>query len=109
MDPDTDNDGMPDGWEFASGTHPKFDDSEEDPDLDGYDVDGDGAVLYEELVSSAEVDQIMVELGDYVEADQTVAYAKTVRNGAYALDRLAAPVSGYVYSQTVKLLDGLMT
>ena len=30
MDPDTDNDGMPDGWEFASGTHPKFDDSEED-------------------------------------------------------------------------------
>ena len=108
MDPDTDNDGMPDGWEFASGTHPKFDDSEEDPDLDGYDVDGDGAVLYEELVSTAEVDQIMVELGEYVEADQTVAYAKTVRNGAYALDRLAAPVSGYVYSiPAQKLLDGI--
>jgi hypothetical protein len=34
-DPDTDADGMPDGWELASGLDPMADDSAGDPDADG--------------------------------------------------------------------------
>ena len=34
LDPDSDNDGMPDKWEWASGTDPWVDDRDEDPDND---------------------------------------------------------------------------
>ena len=56
------------------------DDSVEDPDMDGYDVDGDGAVRFEQLVGTAEVESIMVELGQFVTVNTTVAWAKIVEN-----------------------------
>ena len=40
---DTDEDGMPDGWEANNGLDPRDgSNGDEDPDRDGYDVDGDG-------------------------------------------------------------------
>jgi len=36
FDPDTDDDGMPDGWEVLHNLDPLRDDSDEDPDGDGY-------------------------------------------------------------------------
>ena len=107
-DPDTDNDGMPDGWEFTSGLHPKFDDSVNDPDMDGYDVDGDGAVTFSQLVGTAEVQSITVELGQFVTVNTTVAWAKIVENSQYVNVPLKAPVTGYVYSIPAQmLLDGV--
>jgi hypothetical protein len=41
--PDTDDDGMPDGWEVDNGLEPTFNDS------DG-DEDGDGLTNYEEFI-----------------------------------------------------------
>ena len=35
--PDTDGDGMPDGWEFDNGLLPLVDDALSNPDMDGYD------------------------------------------------------------------------
>ena len=35
FDNDTDNDGLPDGWEIRHGLNPTIDDSLDDPDLDG--------------------------------------------------------------------------
>ena len=35
-DPDTDNDGMPDGWETQYSLNPLVNDADEDPDEDGY-------------------------------------------------------------------------
>ena len=48
--------------------------------MDGYDVDGDGAVRFEQLVGTAEVESIMVELGQFVTVNTTVAWAKIVEN-----------------------------
>ena len=47
LDPDTDSDGMPDGWEVANGTDPKVDDAGDNPD-------GDRATNYEEYVAGTD-------------------------------------------------------
>ena len=48
---DTDQDGMPDGWETNNGLNPRdSSNGDDDPDMDGWDRDGDGSATYEELI-----------------------------------------------------------
>ena len=54
-DPDTDGDGLPDGWEVFFGMDPlNRSDRLEDPDIDGWDLDRDGFISKD--VSSKEED-----------------------------------------------------
>lgn len=96
---DTDLDQMPDGWEAVNGLHPRDGSNGDlDPDRDGWDIDGDGAVMYSTLENSAIVHAIDVELDDFVQANQTVARARiTLGGGNQQIIQLLAPVDGYVY------------
>ncbi len=107
--PDTDGDGMPDGWEATNGLHPvDGSNGDLDPDLDGFDKDGDGKVRMSELTGFARVHAISVEVMDWVEANQTVAWAQvTVAGGNRENVPLHAPVSGYIYDiPALDLLNG---
>jgi len=96
---DTDADGMPDGWEASNGLHPRDgSNGGDDPDRDGFDIDNDGKVRYTDLVSTASVQSVNVDIMDWVEENQTVAWAQIVENGQYVSVPLSAPVSGWVYS-----------
>jgi len=106
---DTDEDGMPDGWEAQNGLHPvDGSNADEDPDMDGWDVDGDGKVRYNDLVGVARVYSIPVQLMDWVDVNQTVAYAKvTHAGGAQETVPLKASSAGYVYEiPALALLNG---
>ncbi|MEC7088888.1 MAG: hypothetical protein VXW82_00230, partial [Candidatus Thermoplasmatota archaeon] len=47
---DTDQDEMPDQWEASNGLHPRSAlNRYQDPDMDGYDLDADGDVMYGDL------------------------------------------------------------
>ncbi|MDP6865195.1 MAG: hypothetical protein QGG96_07295 [Candidatus Poseidoniaceae archaeon] len=96
---DTDEDGMPDGWEATNGLDPRDgSNGDEDPDHDGYDADGNGLVMYSELENIATVAAIDVELDDWVSANQTVARAQiTLSGGNRQTIPLVAPVDGFVY------------
>ena len=102
---DTDLDGMPDGWESTNGLHPRDgSNGDEDPDRDGWDADGDGAVYYDTLEQTAVVIGIDVELDEWVSANQTVARAQiTLGGGNKQTIPLQAPVDGYVYEIHVTL------
>lgn len=104
---DTDLDGMPDGWESSNGLHPRDgSNGDEDPDRDGWDADGDGAVTYPELVNSVTVIGVDVDLDEWVTANQTVARGQvTLAGGNKQTVVLAAPVDGYVYAIHVGLGD----
>jgi len=53
---DTDFDGMPDGWETNNGLNPRdSSNGDKDPDMDGWDKDGDGSAVYEDLVFNTRV------------------------------------------------------
>ena len=90
---------MPDGWESSNGLHPRDGtNGDEDPDRDGWDADGDGAVVYAELVNSVTVIGVDVELDDWVIANQTVARGQiTLAGGNKQTVSLGSPVDGYVY------------
>ena len=106
---DTDQDGMPDGWEASNGLHPvDGSNGDEDPDLDGYDHDGDGKVTLSDLDGFGRVQAINVEIMDWVEQNSTVAWAQvTVAGGNRINVPLHAPVSGYIYSiPALELLNG---
>ena len=107
---DTDEDGMPDGWESDNGINPvDGGNAYEDPDLDGWDVDGNGKVVYGDLVGIAKVFSIEVELMDFVEQNQTVAYARISQSGGNGYNNvpLKSPCAGYVYSiPALTLKDG---
>ena len=53
--PDSDDDGMPDGWEFLNSLNP-FDSSDADQDLDddGWDFDRNGTIEFSELYTNYE-------------------------------------------------------
>ncbi|MEC8780489.1 MAG: hypothetical protein VXX54_04620, partial [Candidatus Thermoplasmatota archaeon] len=104
---DTDLDQMPDGWESSNGLHPRDGtNGDEDPDRDGWDADGDGAVVYAELVNSVTVIGVDVELDDWVIANQTVARGQiTLAGGNKQTVSLGSPVDGYVYDIHVSVGD----
>ena len=102
---DTDLDGMPDGWEANSGLHPRDGSNGDlDPDMDGWDADGDGSIVFADLVSTASVIGIDAEIGDWVEANESVVRAQiTLAGGNYQTVVLGAPVAGYVYGINVEV------
>ena len=101
---DTDGDLMPDGWEYHSGLHPKDgNDWRHDPDFDGYDADGDGAVRFTELVGISTVERIVVELGDFVQENKTILWIKTVQNSEYVNIPVKTPTTGWVYEIKVEV------
>ena len=104
---DTDLDDMPDGWESSNGLNPRDGtNGDDDPDRDGWDADGDGAVVYASLVNSVTVIGIDVDLDDWVIANQTVARGQiTLAGGNKQTVSLGSPVDGYVYDIHVQLGD----
>ena len=104
---DTDDDGMPDGWEASNGLDPRNSlNANEDPDHDGYDNNSNGKVVYDELESMARVAAIDVEIDQYVGANETVARAQiTLSGGNQQIVPIVAPSAGYVYSINVEVND----
>ena len=101
---DTDSDGMPDGWEYNSGIHPNDgSNAEEDPDFDGYDADGDGAVRYTDLIGISTVHNIVVEIGDFVQVNRTIMWVRTVQDSQYVNIPVKTPTEGYVYAINVQV------
>ena len=104
---DTDQDGMPDGWEATQYNRTTLEyplnprnasNANEDIDFDGWDSDGDGDVLFNELELTTTVVDIYVQIGDYVTANSTVARGQyTLGGGNKQTVYLVAPVDGYVY------------
>ena len=79
---DTDQDGMPDGWEASQYNRTTLEypinprnasNANDDIDFDGWDSDGDGDVVFDELELTTTVVDIYVQKGDYVTANSTVA------------------------------------
>ena len=106
---DTDGDGMPDGWEKENGLHPAWKgDQYLDPDLDGWDQDGDGAVTYSDLTYTTTVTEISVELGGQVLKNQEVARGLyTLPGGVPGTAKIYSPVDGYVYEIFVSTGEGI--
>ena len=101
---DTDNDGMPDGWEHLSGIHPNDgSNADDDPDFDGYDADGDGGVRYSGLVGVTTVHAISVEIGDYVQVNSTILWVRTVQSSQYVNIPIKTLIAGWVYSINVEI------
>ncbi|RZD36140.1 MAG: hypothetical protein CXT72_02015 [Methanobacteriota archaeon] len=98
LNADTDNDGMPDGWEHLSGIHPNDgSNAEEDPDYDGYDADGDGGVRYDDLVGVSTIHSISVIVGEYVPVNKTILWVRTVQNSEYVNLPVKTKTAGWVY------------
>jgi len=104
---DTDEDGMPDGWEATNGLDPRDGSNGDiDSDRDGYDADKNGLVTFSTLENAALVVAIDVELDDWVSVNETVARARiTLSGGNQQVIPLVAPVEGYVYSINVEVGD----
>jgi hypothetical protein len=104
LDPDTDGDGMPDGWEFHSGIHPNDgSNADEDPDFDGYDADNDGSVTYKDMIGVTTIERIDVVLGEYVQANRTVLWVRTVVDSNYINIPVKTDTSGWVYHINVEV------
>jgi len=108
---DTDNDGMPDGWEASNGLDPRNGaNGDEDPDRDGYDVDGDGSVTYPELILDMTIISIDVELDDQVVTNQTLARGQVTQSGGNRVTvPIIAPVDGFVNQIDVQIGDIITT
>ncbi len=101
---DTDNDGMPDGWEYHSGIHPNDgSNADEDPDFDGYDADGDGGVRYKDMIGVTTIHTINVEPGDYVQVNKTILWIRTVVDSNYVNIPVKTDTSGWVYHINVEV------
>jgi hypothetical protein len=104
---DTDQDGMPDGWEASQYNRTTLEyplnprnasNANEDIDFDGWDSDGDGDVIFDDLELTTTVVDVYVQIGDYVTANSTVARGQyTLGGGNKQTVYLVAPVDGYVY------------
>ena len=104
---DTDQDGMPDGWEASQYNRTTLEyplnprnasNANDDIDFDGWDSDGDGDVVFDDLELTTTVVDVYVEKGDYVTANSTVARGQyTLGGGNKQTVYLVAPVDGYVY------------
>ncbi len=100
---DTDFDGMPDGWETNNGLNPRDgSNGDEDPDMDGWDVDGDGSAFYEDLVFNTRVMSILKTVGDTVAEGDIVVLAQYTKAGGQPVDvSISAPSSGTIYQMNV--------
>ena len=100
---DTDFDGMPDGWETNNGLNPRDSgNGNDDPDMDGWDKDGDGSGVYEDLIFNTRVVVIEKNIGDSVaEGDVVVRGEFTKAGGQTETVRIEAPSSGTVYQMYV--------
>ena len=108
---DTDQDGMPDGWEASQYNRTTLEyplnprnasNANDDIDFDGWDSDGDGDVVFDDLELTTTVVDVYVEKGDYVTANSTVARGQyTLGGGNKQTVYLVAPVDGYVYHVNV--------
>ena len=77
--------------------------AEEDPDFDGYDADGDGAIRYTDLVGISTVHNIVVEIGDFVQVNRTILWVRTVQDSQYVNIPVKTPTEGYVYAINVEV------
>ena len=112
---DTDGDKMPDGWEANQYNRTTLEyplnprnasNANDDIDFDGWDSDGDGDVMFEELELTTTVVELYVEKGDYVTSNTTIARGQfTMGGGNKQPVYLVAPVDGYVYSINVEVGD----
>ena len=101
---DTDGDNMPDGWEHLNGINPRDGmNGIEDPDMDGFDSDGDGSVFYRDLVGVSTVQSISVEIGDFVQKNQTLIWIRTVQDLAYINIPLKAHQDGFIYDISIEV------
>ena len=116
---DTDQDGMPDGWEASQYNRTTLEyplnprnasNANDDIDFDGWDSDGDGDVVFDELELTTTVVDVYVQKGDYVTANSTVARGQyTLGGGNKQTVYLVAPVDGYVYHINVAPGDQVET
>ena len=98
---------MPDGWEASQYNRTTLEyplnprnasNANDDIDFDGWDSDGDGDVVFDDLELTTTVVDVYVEKGDYVTANSTVARGQyTLGGGNKQTVYLVAPVDGYVY------------
>ena len=104
---DSDEDLMPDGWEASNGLDPKNGSNADiDPDRDGWDADGDGAVTYPDLILSGYVDRLYVNEYDEVKANDSVGLIEVTESGGIKrYYDVYAPVAGFVYTINVKVGD----
>jgi hypothetical protein len=106
LDWDTDNDGMPDGWEYLNGIHPNDgSNADEDPDFDGYDADGDGGVRYKDMIGVTTIYTINVKPGDYVQVNKTILWIRTVVDSNYVNIPVKTDTPGWVYHINVEVGD----
>ncbi len=106
LDWDTDNDGMPDGWEYLNGIHPNDgSNADEDPDFDGYDADGDGGVRYKDMIGVTTIHTINVNPGDFVQVNKTILWVRTVVDSNYVNIPVKTETPGWVYHINVEVGD----
>jgi len=107
---DTDNDKMPDGWEFQSGINPTDGGNDlDDPDFDGYDADNDGAVTYKDMVGVSTVHTISVTRGEFVQVNQTILWVRTVIDSNYVNIPVVTESAGWVYHINVDIGEEIAT
>ena len=71
-----------DGWETNNGLNPRdSSNGDDDPDMDGWDRDGDGSAVYEELIFNTRVTQIKKTIGETVAEGETVVRAEYTKAG----------------------------
>ena len=100
---DTDLDGMPDGWETNNGLNPRdSSNGDDDPDMDGWDRDGDGSATYDELIFNTRVRTVRYSVGDTVAVGETVVIGEyTIAGGQTETVNIKAPSSGTIYQMYV--------
>ena len=104
LDSDTDNDGMPDGWEHNNGINPKDGSNyDDDPDFDGYDVDKDGGVRYKDMIGVSTIYSINVERGEFVQENKTILWVRTVVDSNYVNIPVKTETAGWVYHINVEV------
>ena len=95
---------MPDGWEFQSGIHPTDgSNADDDPDFDGYDADNDGSVTYKDMIGATTIERIDVTPGEYVQANKTVLWVRTVVDSNYVNIPVKTETAGWVYHINVEV------
>ena len=107
---DTDNDEMPDGWEYLSGIHPNDgSNGDDDPDFDGYDADSDGAVRYTDMIGATTIHSINVVPGEYVQVNRTILWIRTVVDSNYVNIPVKTETDGWVYHINVEVGDEVIS